>query len=109
MPSETDRVRRIYDDGASRYDRMIGFSEKLFFGDGRRWVCAQAHGNVLEIAVGTGRNLPYYPLDVRLTGVELSPAMLAVARRRAEELGRPADLRVDDAQALDFSEASFDT
>jgi ubiquinone/menaquinone biosynthesis C-methylase UbiE len=109
MVSETERVRRIYDKVADRYDGTIRLSEKLFMGDGRRWVCSQARGNVLEIAVGTGRNLPLYPQEVRLTGVDLSPAMLAVARQRAHRLGRAVDLRVGDAQALDFLDASFDT
>jgi ubiquinone/menaquinone biosynthesis C-methylase UbiE len=46
---------------------------------------------------------------VRLTGVELSPAMLALARQRATEHGLDVDLRVGDAQALPFDDASFDT
>ena len=107
--NETERVRQLYDREADKYDKLIGFSEKLFFGDGRSWVCSQARGEVLEIAVGTGRNLPYYPEDVRLTGIELSPAMLEIARRRARELGRGVDLRVGDAQALDFPDECFDT
>ena len=109
MVSETERVRGIYDKMADRYDGMIRLSERLFMGDGRRWVCSQARGDVLEIAVGTGRNLPFYPQEVRLTGVDLSPAMLAVARQRAQKLGRAVDLRVGNAQALDFPDASFDT
>lgn len=106
---ETERVRRHYDAVAGRYDRRIALAEALLFGDGRRWVCAQARGAVLEVAVGTGRNLPFYPDDVRLTGIELSPAMLVIARRRARALGREADLRCGDAQRLDFPDASFDT
>jgi hypothetical protein len=31
--------------------------ERVLFGDGRRWVCEQAHGDVLELAIGTARNL----------------------------------------------------
>ena len=107
--SETERVCGIYDKMADRYDGMIRLSEKLFMGDGRRWVCSQARGDVLEIAIGTGRNMPFYPQEVRLTGVDLSPAMLAVARQRAQKLGRAVDLRVGNAEALDFPDASFDT
>ncbi len=109
VSSETERVRRIYDKSAGWYDRMIGFSEKLLFREGRAWVCSQAQGDVLEIAVGTGLNLPYYPERVRLTGVELSPVMLEVAQARARELGIEADLRVGDAQTLEFADESFDT
>ena len=106
---ETERVRRYYDWFAPRFDRVISFWERTLFADGRQWACSQAEGDVLEIAVGTGRNLPYYPSGVRLTGVEISPAMLDIARQRAEELGRDADLRVGDAQALDFADESFYT
>jgi ubiquinone/menaquinone biosynthesis C-methylase UbiE len=82
--------------------------ERLQFGGGREWVCSRADGDVLEVAVGTGLNLPFYRPGVRLTGVDLSPAMLAVARARAAELGRDVELREGDAQALPFPDASFD-
>jgi ubiquinone/menaquinone biosynthesis C-methylase UbiE len=105
----TDEVRRHYDKTASRYNRQIKFFERVLFGDGRKWVCSGASGDVLEIAVGTGRNLRHYPADVRLTGIELSPTMLDLAKREAAAVGRQADLRVGDAQALDFPDESFDT
>lgn len=81
----------------------------MLFGGGREWVCSQASGEVLEIAVGTGRNLRHYPDGVLLTGIELSPEMLAVAHERQRELGSEADLRLGDAQALDFEDERFDT
>jgi len=109
LGAETERVRRIQDKEAPRYDRQISFFERILFGDGRRWVCSQAEGDVLELAVGTARNLPFYPDDARLTGVELSPEMLAIARRRAEDLGRDLDLRLGDVQALEFPDERFDT
>lgn len=109
MVTETDRVRAIQDRDARGYDRQMTFFERVLFGDGRRWVCSQAEGDVLEVAVGTGRNLPFYDGAVRLTGIELSPEMLAIATRRARELGRGADLRLGDAQALTFADETFDT
>src|SRR4028119_1244171 len=97
----TERVRRHYDRSAGSYDRIIAWAEKAFFRTGREWVCSRARGEVLEVAVGTGRNLPFYPKDTRLTGIELSPKMLAIARRRASESGIEADLRVGDAHRSD--------
>jgi ubiquinone/menaquinone biosynthesis C-methylase UbiE len=108
MADATDRQRRVWDQRAASYDRWMGFMDKLLFGDGRAWICSRASGDVLEVGVGTGRNLPFYPDDVRLTGIELSEQMLAVARRRARELGREVDLRQGDAQALPFPDAAFD-
>lgn len=107
--ADTKRVQRIYDKIAPRYDRLIELWERVLFSGGRRWACDRATGDVLEIALGTGRNLPYYSDDVRLTGLELSPQMLAVARQRATALGVRADLRIGDAQRLPFDDESFDT
>ena len=104
-----ERLRARWDRYASRYDKDIGFCERVQFGGGREWVCGQARGEVLEVAVGTGRNLPFYPGSVRLTGIDFSPGMLEVARTRAAEVGREIDLREADAQALPFEDGSFDT
>jgi len=106
---DTERVRRHYDRNAGSYDQLIAPFERVLFGGGREWVCSRAQGEVLEIAAGTGRNLPFYPEGVRLVGVELSPGMLEIARRRAQELGVQAELRVGDAHDLPFPDASFDT
>jgi ubiquinone/menaquinone biosynthesis C-methylase UbiE len=105
----TRRLRRYWDKHARTYDKQMAFWERRLFGDGRQWVCAQATGEVLEVAIGTGRNLPFYPEDTRLTGVDFSPAMLEQARRQADRVGRKVDLRLGDAQALDLPDASFDT
>ena len=83
--------------------------ERLLFSGNREWACSRAEGDVLEIAAGTARNLPFYPEGVRVTGVELSPEMAALGRKRAEDMGRQIDMRVGDAEALDFPDESFDT
>ena len=106
---ETERVREIFDASAANYDKAIAFSEKLLFGDGRSWACSQARGQVLEIAIGTGRNLPFYPAEVSITGIEISPAMLEIASLRAQSLGRQVELVIGDAQALPFPDQHFDT
>jgi ubiquinone/menaquinone biosynthesis C-methylase UbiE len=110
MPNaETERVRAIQDKEAPRYDRQMGFFERILFAGGREWACSQIEGDVLEVAIGTGRNMPFYPEGVQITGIELSPEMLALARERAWELGADVDLRLGDAQALEFEGATFDT
>lgn len=109
MTQSTDTLWRYYDETAPEYDKRVSRFERVLFGGGREWVCAQAQGDVLEIALGTGRNLRYYPAGVRLTGIELSPAMLEIARQEAAALGREADLRVGDAEALELPDESFDT
>jgi ubiquinone/menaquinone biosynthesis C-methylase UbiE len=109
LDAETERVRRFQDREAHRYDKQMSFAERLFFAGGREWVCGQARGEVLELAAGTARNLPYYPAGVTITAVELSEEMLRIGRGRAAALGREADLRLGDVQALELADASFDT
>src|SRR5450759_2427618 len=64
---------------------------------------------ILEIGVGTGKNMPYWPSDAQMTAIDLTPGMLDIARQHAKNLDVSADLRLGDAQALDFPDASFDT
>ncbi|WP_461143897.1 class I SAM-dependent methyltransferase [Salinifilum aidingensis] len=103
------RLRRHWDKHARTYDRQMGFAERRFFGDTREWLCRQAEGAVLEVAVGTGLNLDFYPSDVQLTGIDFSPGMLEHARNRADAAGHRVELALGDAQRLDFPDASFDT
>jgi ubiquinone/menaquinone biosynthesis C-methylase UbiE len=107
--SATEKVRRVWDTFAPRYDRSMRFFDRVWFSGGREWVCSRARGDVLEVAVGTGLNFSHYPSGVRLTGVDLSPAMLAIARDRADHIGRGIRLVPADAQALPFLDATFDT
>ncbi|HTN53167.1 MAG TPA: class I SAM-dependent methyltransferase [Anaeromyxobacter sp.] len=106
---ESERVRRIWDRLAARYDRSMERGERFLIGGGREWVCSRARGDVLELSIGTGRNLPHYAPGLRLTGVDISPPMLDRARARAAALGREAELRVGDAQALELGDGTFDT
>lgn len=101
--------QRYWDKKSGGYDREMRFWERVLFGDSRRWACSRATGDVLEVAVGTGLNLTQYPANVTLTGIDLSEQMLAIARTRAEELGRKIDLRQGNAHELPFDDASFDT
>lgn len=103
------RLRRSWDRQAASYDRELAFSERHFFPGTRPWLCGQAVGETLEVAIGTGLNLEHYPRQVPLTGVDWSDGMLAGARQRARDLDRDVDLRQADARDLPFADASFDT
>ena len=108
--SETTRIRRIYDERAATYDSSLGVVERLVIGEFRRAFGALLHGTTLEVAIGSGLNLPFYaPAVTRAVGVDLSREMLVRARARAEALGLPVALVQADAAALPFPAASFDT
>lgn len=102
----TEQQRRVWDQQAPRYDRQIAFWERVWFPGGREWIGARAHGRVLEVAIGTGLNLDHYSPGVTVTGVELSPEMLARARERA---GSGVTLLVGDAERLPVEDAAYDT
>lgn len=103
------RVTRIYDRNAPFYDAMEAPMEWLAVRRWRRRLVAGVSGRVLELGVGTGRNLALYPADVRLTAVDVAPKMLSRARARARKLGIDATFVQADMRSLPFEAASFDT
>ena len=106
---KTQRQRTVWQKAASRYDRGMEPLERSVLAGSREWIGERAHGRLLEVAIGTGRSLEFYAPDVELTGVDLSPAMLRRARRRAKELELTPTFTVADAEHLPFPDASFDT
>ena len=93
---------------ATLYDALLSpFEKKL--STWRRRLLAHAHGEVLEIGVGTGLNLQNYPPNVRITGIDASKRMLHRAKRRAKGNNNIEKLLVMDAQELQFATSSFDT
>lgn len=65
-------------------------------------------GRLLDAGVGTGRNIPFYPEGAEVTGIDLSPAMLARAARRRDRLGRAVELLEMDVRATAFAGDTFD-
>lgn len=108
LARETALVRDRYDRTARFYDLQTWPMELLMLERHRRRLTALVRGpRVLEVGVGTGRNLSLYRPDVHVDGIDFSPRMLARARRRP--LGPNITLHQMDAQAMVFDDASFDT
>ena len=99
---ETERVRRIY-------DRRSASARSSRRDSGCEWLCSRADGETLEIGIGQGRTLPFYPRNIRLTGIDLSGVAVDLAERRARELGLDVTLRRCDAAALPYPDEHFDT
>ncbi|AMQ17920.1 class I SAM-dependent methyltransferase [Thermococcus peptonophilus] len=98
-----------------KYNRIAGFYELLerpldrFFNPLRGRAVSLARGRTLEIGVGTGKTLRYYPPDIELYAVDGSEKMLEIAKKRAKELGIDVKFRVAEAESLPFPNDYFDT
>jgi ubiquinone/menaquinone biosynthesis C-methylase UbiE len=102
-------IRQKYQGFARRYIQRERLQELMGVTRLRAKLVRSATGRVLEVAVRTGANLPYYPRTCQITAVDLSQAMLDVAVERAQQLELPVTFRATDAEALDFPDCSFDT
>lgn len=63
----------------------------------------------LEVGVGTGKNLPYYPRNMKFIAIDLSPRMLEKAQKKASDFDLDVNFREMDVQDLSFPDRSFDT
>lgn len=104
-----DNVISTYRLYAPLYDKLFG----AILEPGRRALSETVHSlrpaTILELGVGTGLTLGRYPSAAAVTGIDISPEMLEVARRRIAQLpGRNIRLHAMNAESLDFPDGAFD-
>ena len=106
----TERARRAYDRSARWYDIQEWLPERLAFRKWRRqlWDIVP-DGRVLEVGVGTGKNLRYYREGHSVTAIDFSLRMMERALKNAVRWGVEANLVLMDAQALKFEDSTFDS
>ena len=104
----TNTTRSRYQRLAPMYDLMEAFPERRYLPWRKRLWSLVSGPRVLEVGVGTGKNIEFYPQGLEVTGIDLTPGMLERARKRAISLNRKVDLRLGDVQSLDFPDDSFD-
>lgn len=109
MAFSSQELARKYDQFARWYDWVEGVPDILGVSRLRGRLLRKASGKVLEVAVGTGKNLHYYPANCRISAVDVSGEMLSVARKRAAKLSLDGSFLLADAEALPFPDKSFDT
>ncbi len=105
MTNSISDTQKQYDRIASIYDFLDTIPERLFYRSWRRrlWDKVTA-GRILEIGVGTGKNMYLYPAGAQVTAIDISPKMLEKATARAAS--RP-DITIE-LLTMDVSELTFD-
>ncbi len=101
--------RRRYERLAPFYDLLELPMELLAFSRWRRLLFHNIRGGrLLEVGIGTGKNIPHYPENVSFVGIDISRRMLLRAKKRAMGSGRSVELVLADVEALPFRDQSFD-
>ena len=102
-----EKTKRRFNRIARLYDIFeLPFSKK--FSRLRKRLVQNAEGRTLEVGIGTGNNIPFYPGIVELTGIDLSDKMISIAQKKSKG-GTKIDLQVMDAENMLFEDNSFDT
>lgn len=109
VASQARVATRTYDRIAPLYDLLDGIYEHSWKRRLRAELFRHARGHILDVGVGTGCNIPFYPRESRVVGIDMSERMLERARDRAQDLGQPMTLHSMNLLSLDFPDASFDT
>jgi ubiquinone/menaquinone biosynthesis C-methylase UbiE len=106
---QTQEIRRLYNETAPSFNRREWLMEPLVFRRYRKKLVSQAKGRVLEVSIGTGRNLPFYNAGCEIIGVDISEKMLEEGRIFNLNLGISVNLLAMDAENLGFKDGTFDT
>lgn len=109
MDKATEKIKKRYNRIARFFDLTEAMMERGKMGKWRKTIWQQAKGKVLEVGVGTGKSIQYYPKGIEVTAIDFSEKMLEKAKAKAKQLDKKVDLRLMDAHKLEFPDETFDT
>src|SRR5947208_12183477 len=115
VTKEKEIVRNVYEEIADEYDeRVPGITtvDMRFTETEMAFVLSKIRSSddILDMGCGTGRfTIPLAQIARKVTGLDVSAAMIAKAREKAEEVGLSIDFREADMESMPFSDNSFDT
>jgi len=103
-------TRVLYDAQSRIYDKTFGRLVQRRIARAISHINIQPGDRILDLGIGTGAALQYYPLDRgRIFGIDLSSGMLHLCRQRMVELNRTnATVVQGDALHLPFADDTFD-
>jgi ubiquinone/menaquinone biosynthesis C-methylase UbiE len=105
-----NKLQAAYDEIADQYEKETWFDQHILgVARLRKMLLSKATGKILEVACGTGQNLPLFARNSKITAVDLSPKMLELARANAIKHNLDVNLALMDAENLEFADRSFDT
>ncbi len=107
MNDRTEKIKRRYNRVSVFYDLMEKPME-AFAAKWREEITREVYGKVLEVGVGTGKNIPFYPKGIELTAIDFSTKMLEKARAKFEKNYPNVTFREMDVQHLEFEDNTFD-
>jgi len=103
-----ETIGGFYDDTQRVFFALGGFDRDAFFLGHLRLLEVKPGDSVLETSVGTGLNFKYLPRGIKLSGLDLSPEMLANCHANLRRWELDADLYLGNAESLPFADSSFD-
>jgi ubiquinone/menaquinone biosynthesis C-methylase UbiE len=109
MSVHTEKIKRRYDRASLIYDIFESPMEIMAL---KRWrvdLMKELKGNVLEVGVGTGKNISYYPEGMEITAIDFSEKMLNKSKLKAAALNKKVKFHNMDAELMDFQDNTFDT
>ncbi|HYE09069.1 MAG TPA: methyltransferase domain-containing protein [Patescibacteria group bacterium] len=109
MDKKTEMIKRRYNRASSFYDFIEAPMEAMSLKSWRIEAMQNLKGKVLEVGVGTGKNIEYYPEGLDVTAIDFSEKMLEKAKIKADVMKKKVDLKLMDAQQMDFLDNTFDT
>lgn len=80
MDNHTETIKKRY----NRISSVFGMMDRMIRPSWRKDLIGSLKGNIMEVGVGTGANLPYYPSNVHVTGIDFSPKMLAKVKNKIQ-------------------------
>lgn len=109
VDKQTEKIRRRYNRAAKIYDILENPMEIMALRQWRIELMKDLRGRVLEVGVGTGKNIEYYPDDIDIVAIDFSEKMLEKAKEKKKRFNKDVILLNMDAQNIQFEDNTFDT
>ncbi len=103
------KIQKRYNRISIAYDFFEWPMELFVFKKLRKMVSEELENKTLEVGVGTGKNIPYYPDGIDITAIDFSKKMLKKAKKRAKQVNKEVSIKQMDVEHLEFEDNTFDT